>query len=358
MLRKSSENTPAVQCGYTSRVPSNAEFLDLIRSRPDDLSLRRVHADWLQSAGDPRGELISLQAAARDAVNDYQKRKFTKEAKALLDRHADSLLGPAQQSELFTVEWFCGYFDVLANRFQRRVANGRKVAAQFAKLLDHPSGVLLKKLQLRPSDALNSEELVEAIRGHVPETLHELAILTGEVSAKAAEDLYAAAPKIREFSCWASHVAFGRIRLPNLRSFSHHPTMGEAATEQHLKSFRDAEWPLLGAMSFNTFVATDAALQAFFTPKQLPTLRRLSVGSHRDARLSSVLRWPIIGQLKELEIRGARIPHDVDELLRYQSTLGHLTRLTVELPDGWPEHGNRLTEAFGARVRVTVRPEA
>ena len=50
---------------------------------PNDREAYAVFADWLQTQGDLRGELISLQLANKD-----------KQAQALIDKHADYFLGP------------------------------------------------------------------------------------------------------------------------------------------------------------------------------------------------------------------------------------------------------------------------
>ncbi len=42
-------------------MPVEAAFVDAIRETPDDWTLRLVYADWLDEAGDSRGELIRLQ---------------------------------------------------------------------------------------------------------------------------------------------------------------------------------------------------------------------------------------------------------------------------------------------------------
>ena len=54
-----------------------------ILANPTDRDAYAVFADWLQEQGDPRGELMSLQLAYKD-----------KQAKALIDKHADYFLGP------------------------------------------------------------------------------------------------------------------------------------------------------------------------------------------------------------------------------------------------------------------------
>jgi uncharacterized protein (TIGR02996 family) len=40
---------------------SESAFIDALRETPDDLALRLVYADWLDDAGDSRGELVRLQ---------------------------------------------------------------------------------------------------------------------------------------------------------------------------------------------------------------------------------------------------------------------------------------------------------
>src|SRR5690606_38064295 len=42
---------------------SNPELEARIEQTPDDVHGYEVYADWLQSVGDPRGELIAVQAA-------------------------------------------------------------------------------------------------------------------------------------------------------------------------------------------------------------------------------------------------------------------------------------------------------
>ena len=42
-------------------MPAESAFVDAIRETPDDRTLRLVYADWLDEAGDSRGELIRLQ---------------------------------------------------------------------------------------------------------------------------------------------------------------------------------------------------------------------------------------------------------------------------------------------------------
>ncbi len=59
-----------------------------IAANPNDRDAYAVFADWLQEQGDPRGELISLQLGYKD-----------KQAKTLIDNHADYFLGPLAEHQ-------------------------------------------------------------------------------------------------------------------------------------------------------------------------------------------------------------------------------------------------------------------
>ena len=73
------------RCGIvpTMQDARNPDLEAAIVANPVDRDPYLVFGDWLQQQGDPRGELISLQLAGKDA-----------EAEALLAQHADYFLGP------------------------------------------------------------------------------------------------------------------------------------------------------------------------------------------------------------------------------------------------------------------------
>ena len=68
--------------GGGKRDARNPELEKAIVANPSDREAYTVLADWLQEQGDPRGELISLQLGYKD-----------KQAKALIEKHADYFLG-------------------------------------------------------------------------------------------------------------------------------------------------------------------------------------------------------------------------------------------------------------------------
>lgn len=68
-----------------TRDARNKELEAAILANPNDREAYAVLADWLQEQGDPRGELISLQLGYKD-----------KQAKQLIDKHAEYFLGPLE----------------------------------------------------------------------------------------------------------------------------------------------------------------------------------------------------------------------------------------------------------------------
>lgn len=70
---------------------SAAAQLEHVLRHPDDDDARLVLADALQEAGDPRGELITLQDLAESSTLNSEQRKRVKQ---ILSKHVDDLLGP------------------------------------------------------------------------------------------------------------------------------------------------------------------------------------------------------------------------------------------------------------------------
>ena len=65
----------------------------ILAAAPDDPAPCLVYADWLESQGDPRGELISLQHAMRLQSGPAQFVEFKKRAEALRLKHQSLWLG-------------------------------------------------------------------------------------------------------------------------------------------------------------------------------------------------------------------------------------------------------------------------
>lgn len=155
----------------------NAEIEAAILAAPDDPSAYQVYADWLQSHGDPRGELIMLQHAMR-AHNDIDEfARFRKHEEVLRNEHASAWLGAPVAAALHRTyfEWRMGFVDVaridaprsdeLVPRLEGDAANPYSIsrtlelslAELVVALLDAPCGWLVRTFTLRgPLDQLRA----------------------------------------------------------------------------------------------------------------------------------------------------------------------------------------------------------
>jgi uncharacterized protein (TIGR02996 family) len=90
---------------------TNPELEARILANPDDLSAYLVYGDWLSERGDPRGELIAVQAKLREKPGDRDLE--TQEAK-LLGENRETWLGDLAAKEGpkdLVVTWRLGFLD-------------------------------------------------------------------------------------------------------------------------------------------------------------------------------------------------------------------------------------------------------
>jgi len=146
----------------------NAEIEAAILAAPDDEGAYLVYADWLQSQGDPRGELISLQHAMR-AHNDIEEfARFRKHEEVLRNEHAAAWLGESIAASLHRTyfEWRMGFVDAarfdsprdeLVPRIEGDATNPYAIsrtsepslAMLVTSLLESPCGWLVRTFTLR-----------------------------------------------------------------------------------------------------------------------------------------------------------------------------------------------------------------
>jgi uncharacterized protein (TIGR02996 family) len=98
----------------------NRDLEDALRADPSNVAPYLVYADFLQSRGDPRGELIMLQHAGKKA-----------EAEAFLSANADSTYGPLKNyrttfdgEERNAFEWHLGFIRSVVTGQQKDGAGG------------------------------------------------------------------------------------------------------------------------------------------------------------------------------------------------------------------------------------------
>jgi uncharacterized protein (TIGR02996 family) len=113
----------------------NADLEAAIVADPEDEGPYLVYADWLQSRGDPRGELIIVQHALETARGVAWAQLRIRE-RELLSRYRDALLGPAAlHHDTRHFDWRRGFVDRMSAGF---------VLDEGEQLVSHPSLALVR----------------------------------------------------------------------------------------------------------------------------------------------------------------------------------------------------------------------
>lgn len=117
------------------RQAENPEMLAAIQADPDDDAAYLVYADWLQEQGDPRGELMVIQYAAR------RSGAHARVAARVVAHFKDQLLPRGCDTDAFRLRWELGFIE------GARIS-GYPGAAALAGLLSHPSARVLRELSV------------------------------------------------------------------------------------------------------------------------------------------------------------------------------------------------------------------
>lgn len=187
---------PAPKAEGSSR---NLELEAKLAADPADRATRAVFADWLQSRGDPWGELIALELAGKKT-----------EAKRLLKQHAEALTGGFGARGL---TWKRGFIDDI-------VVDGSLKSAKVSLpgLLGIRTAFLTRRLRVALSP---DAELVRAIAQHAPKGLRDLFIwlspAVDELALPSIEKLTLMVQRDRPVGADALRTLFLGARLPKLR---------------------------------------------------------------------------------------------------------------------------------------------
>jgi uncharacterized protein (TIGR02996 family) len=138
------------ELAYAEPIARNRDLEAAIAIDPDQPGPYLVYADWLQEQGDPRGELIALQAALRTTTDMEEHTQLTERVNALISEHDAYLAGPASKYGLER-HYHLGFI--------RTLTMWRDEMATLAKALaiDHPALVFLRRICV-------SHEYVQRVR--------------------------------------------------------------------------------------------------------------------------------------------------------------------------------------------------
>lgn len=368
--------------------PSAGQALeDAILEAPDNVDAYLVHADWLQSQGDPRGELIMLHHAATQAQG-ARALELKTQAEQLIARHPALLSeelaaamkqeGRAKTQEL-SVQWHLGY--LRSARLARSEWESRfDMAATVKALLSHPSARFLRELTLGIPNFESGSSYDGVIRAIVEaggsRSLRSLFIgdfrypgeteiswtLVGDV-----EPLYAVLPRLSSLRLRGGEVSLGKIRLPELREFVMETGGLPLAA---VKSIARAQWPNLERMEVwfgNRNYGAEGGvsdIRPILEGKGLPKLRSLGLCNtdFTDRLCRALPDAPVLPQLESLDLSMGTMSDRGAELLAASAkAFRHLRRLDVSdnllSPDGVAQvarlcpdvqhHSQRRLEDYG-----------
>ncbi len=174
----------------------NPELEASIDEAPDDAERYWIYGDWLESQGDPRGQVIAAARTSR------------KRERALLEKYGAQLLGPLARIKgapgAAPLRWRYGFIE--RARLRRRSATP-SLAEQIELLLAHPSARFLRHLSLRTpdhgDDTPGYRQVLELAARRAPRTLASLALGEGGESIGDLGDALGALPSLRALCLFA-----------------------------------------------------------------------------------------------------------------------------------------------------------
>jgi uncharacterized protein (TIGR02996 family) len=275
------EENPETRDEYT-------RFIATLREGPDE-DLQLVFGDWLQSVGDPRGELVSLQHAVETATGEDKLRLVDRERK-LLAANRKQLLPDRLEG---TLVWRRG--------FVHRLVLTSFEAGTLEPALGHPSMRLLRELAAEVSGW--SSVVIAPNLPPLPATLRvlELSNTTSTPSLGAIGPvLDGQLPQLVRLSL------HGAAELDDVR----HPTLAELELGC---GDATAAVPATPRGTARSLAARIAAIDC----DNLPELKKLVVraAQNLDAAVAALAGWSIIGKLHTLVLVGDVSARAIDMLV-------------------------------------------
>jgi uncharacterized protein (TIGR02996 family) len=314
---------------------------------PGDVDARLIYADFLQSKGDPRGELIVLQHRGKDA-----------EADAYIAAHADELVGPLKLFERTwdhkptrAFEWHLGFIrsaligyeshtdrpdkedgDELDDLDHKEARADRAVAA----LLTHPSAMLLESLTVRMNmldDGMYFDPVLQALAEHGAPALRTLRL--GEFQQAGPGGVQ------NDYDYENSWAGFGNgtavwAKLPRLENLRLQMNFGGYSTQGITDEIGEFDLPKLAHLEVVTGGMSRFCLRSFASGK-LPALRFIDLwigsnnygsdGSVED--LAPLLAGDNVPSLTHLGIINCEFTDDVVTALVHSKLLPRLRELSL-----------------------------
>ena len=340
-------------------------FEAAIARAPDVADAYLVYGDWLETHGDPLGELVAVQTSLTSKKRDGA---LLAKQRELLDRYSATWLGPLAGEDGFDAEWRWGFLEVVELGVDEPCALDAVDALR--ALFRLPTARFLRELtigdfgdesELSAGGEVDLADVVQALaKSPPPATLRRLVIEPKRARLASIEmgdvsPMLARMRRLEDLSIKAAVLTLGKIDLPELTSFK----LMTRATKAIVKQVATARWPKLSSLvlGFGKTAggATAADLRPILDGVGLPELGHLGLRGlpFADAVIALLPSAKILKGLRSLDLSKGRLSNgDAQALVDMKKALAHLE--DIDLSGHVLSKGavGALKKAFGERVTV------
>lgn len=321
-----------------------------IEKTPSDVDQYLVYADWLETQGDPRGQLIEVQAQLLDKPGD---KSLSAVERSLFKKHTEHFFGLPHEEEhepntapkrnkrskgevrrlelpnaywsfghFHEIDWYCGYVQHLHfdAGYYEDGKSGEDCVELLQRFLQNPSARFIQHLSLGDiwadeSDFMPNMTLVIEALGSAPcgEHLKRLEFRGGENDISGvildASELSKACPNLEHLRLYGGSITLGKPKLPRLRSLS---VWTGGLNKDAVRSISKAKWPQL------------ESLQLLFGEENYGANVRV-----KD--LSSILQGSGLNKIKHLGLCNASFADDLCRALPKAEILPQLQTLDLSM---------------------------
>lgn len=333
--------------GVRGGAPANEELEAFITSDPLDPAGWLVYGDWLQGEGDPRGELVAVQAKlARDPGNpdlmEAQRALFRSHGDALLKGLHRYLIPTPGRGPLFRFSWEFGF--LWTANLQPSGHTVHEFVEGLRALLSHPSARFLHALTI----GTPPENAWPAVLGvlHEVQSVRPLRMLyLGNSAMDAANprpafgpigdlgELWKRFPHLEIVVLRGGMMNLGRLELPRLRELTIETS---ALQRETLLTLGARSWPALERLELwfgdRRCTCTLNELAPILEAERFPRLTHLGIRNCAfvDRVCHALAHAPLAPQLRMLDLSlGALTDAGVAALIDGKESFGNLVGLDL-----------------------------
>jgi uncharacterized protein (TIGR02996 family) len=232
------------------------ELLAAIEREPEDPQPYLVYADYLQSRGSVRGELMALQAATEDRPGDHRISDAALDHVRANARYYLGDLAHFLDHPFLVLGWRCGFIGSAELTWTRRWLHltASEIPAEHvvATLLELDAARFLTRLVVEPTEDPDNTYLPRVLAEQLPPTLRQLHLGPRD-DWSALRDcqlgdlgrIWRRVPSLRELAIYGRIGSFGAIVLPELRVARIQLEAGSVDTVELMRELAQAVWPRL-----------------------------------------------------------------------------------------------------------------